>query len=86
MRTLITGFATGFAAAQAFLVGLVALDLGGFGSLLAAASEPWLPLGLLSVALGGLVGAAASVTAFVLPPPPPSQPAITRSAALRRTS
>ena len=75
MRTLLTGFLTGFVAAQVFVVLMLGFDVGMLGSRIGAASNPLLPLGLLAGALGALVGTAACATAFALPHSEGSAPA-----------
>jgi hypothetical protein len=61
---LIVSFFSGWIAAQLFLCGLLAFDIGGLRTLIVGADAPWLPLAMLSLSLGALVGAASVGTAF----------------------
>jgi len=61
-RSCIWDLFAGWLAAQLFLAALVFLDVNGIGGLLARADDPGLPLLLLSLALGGLVGIGALAT------------------------
>ena len=62
MRQLIRNFISGWLAAQFFLVGLLLLDVGGFGLLVWNSDAPLLPIAMLSLSLGMLVGVASMGT------------------------
>lgn len=64
-RPLIS-FVSGWVAAQLFLCALLAADIGAMHSLIIASDAPWLPIAMLSLSLGALVGAASVGTAFAL--------------------
>lgn len=66
MSRLLVSFLSGWVAAQLFLCGLLALDIGAMRTLIAASDAPWLPIAMLSLSLGALVGAGSVGTAFDL--------------------
>lgn len=66
MSRLLEGFLSGWVAAQLFLCALLAADIGDIRTLIAASDAPWLPIAMLSLSLGALVGAASMATAFAL--------------------
>lgn len=65
VRPLIS-FLSGWVAAQLFLCALLVADIGDIRSLIVASDTPWLPIAMLSLSLGALVGAASIGTALAL--------------------
>jgi hypothetical protein len=62
MRPLLVPLLLGWLAAQLFLGALLLLDVGGVGALIFHSEWPVLPAMMLSISLGGLVGAAMVAT------------------------
>lgn len=62
MRQLLRNFFSGWLAAQSFVLALLLLDIGGIGTLIGGSDQPLLPVGMLSLSLGALIGAASMAT------------------------